>query len=164
MRTRPQCFVNRLAHGYLEVTSQNVVSRTTQTHIFTLDYEHSSSPFTEYNICIAVHELIAQEEKRLRRLNSRTNCVKSSKKAVQQERARIESVIASQPQILPCTGRASPPEVFAFIFDHYGNHKQLMLPSSASARAGIRQRVYWTLINARRPYILLGLSGVVGFH
>jgi hypothetical protein len=48
----------------------------------------------------AVHELIAQEEKRLRRLNSRTNYARSSKKAVQQERARIESVIANHKSFL----------------------------------------------------------------
>ena len=78
VRTRPGCFVNRSARCYLEVTSQNVVSRTIQTHIFTLEYDQSSSPLAER---VAINELIAQEEKRLRRLNPRTNCVKSSKKS-----------------------------------------------------------------------------------
>src|SRR5258706_12283054 len=70
----------------------------------------------------AVHELIAQEEKRLRRLNSRTNYVKSSKKPVQQQRPRIESVIANHKSSLAPV-RTLPPEVLALILDHYGNHK-----------------------------------------
>lgn len=102
----------------------------------------------------AVYELIAQEEKRLRRLDSRTNYVRSSKKAVQQERTRIESVIANHKSFLAPV-RALPPEVLALIFDHYGNHKAVASTLSRVCKtwhqtACIFAR-YWTLICLRFP-------------
>ena len=102
----------------------------------------------------AVHELIAQEEKRLRRINSRTNYVKSSKKAVQQERARIESVIANHKSFLAPV-RTLPPEVLALIFDHYGNHKAVAATLSRVCKIWHQTACtfarYWTLICLRFP-------------
>lgn len=102
----------------------------------------------------AVYELIAQEEKRLRRLNSRTNYVRSSKKAVQQERTRIESVIANHKSFLAPV-RALPPEVLALIFDHYGNHKAVASTLSRVCKTWHQTACtfarYWTLICLRFP-------------
>jgi len=116
----------------------------------------------------AVHELIAQEEKRLRRLNSRTNYVRTRKKAVEQEqeRAQIESVIAKHKSFLAPV-RALPPEVLALIFDHYGNHQAVASTLSRVCKTWHQTACtfarYWTLIclifprDPRRsqiPYIL----------
>ena len=118
----------------------------------------------------AVHELIAQEEKRLRRLNSRTNYTKSSRKTIEQERARIESVIAKHKSFLAPV-RALPPEVLALIFDHYGNHQAVAATLSRVCKSWHQTACtfarYWTLIclrfprNPRRsqiPYILSRLE------
>ena len=102
----------------------------------------------------AVHELIAQEEKRLRRLNSRTNHGGSPKKAVEQERARIESVIAKHKSFLAPV-RALPPEVLALIFDHYGNHQTVAATLSRVCKTWHQTACtfarYWTLICLRFP-------------
>ena len=104
----------------------------------------------------AVHELIAQEEKRLRRLDSRTNYVSSSKKAAEreQERAQIESVIAQHKSFLAPV-RALPPEVLALIFDHYGDHKEVAATLSCVCKTWHQTACtfarYWTLISLRFP-------------
>ena len=105
----------------------------------------------------AVQKLIAQKEKRLRRLDSRKGYVRSSKQAAERERERAQidqSVIAQHKSFLAPI-RALPPEVLALIFDHYGDQKEVAATLSCVCRTWYQTACtfarYWTRISLRFP-------------
>ena len=124
--------MNRLARCHLEVTSQNVVSRTIQTHISTLDYEHSSSPFTKSSRTCCHPRTHSPRRKRLRRSSHlRKPYSRSEHRSNWIWPTTNPSLHWSEPY-LPRFSRS-----YSTIME---TTKQWLLHSPASARSGTRQR------------------------